>query len=133
MNIRKANENDIPRIVELLHEKDLQIADGSYFDEGVSIYLGDLFLVAEKDNKIVGTVFGEFILDGAMLWEITVNQNYRKQGIGEQLLITFEKIVEENKKHFILLYSSTKKEVERFYRNRGYFGSMQFIEMKKVF
>jgi len=50
----------------------------------------DLFLVAELDGRIVGTVLGGFDGRRGMMYHLAVNQGYRKQGIATKLVDELE-------------------------------------------
>jgi ribosomal protein S18 acetylase RimI-like enzyme len=51
----------------------------------------DLFLVAEVDQKLVGTVIGGFDGRRGMIYHLAVHPQYRTQGIGGQLMDEVEK------------------------------------------
>ena len=50
----------------------------------------DLFLVAEHDNKIIGTVIGGFDGRRGLLYHLAVDGSFRGQGIGTLLLSEVE-------------------------------------------
>ena len=50
-----------------------------------------LFLLAETDDKIVGTVIGGYDGRRGLLYHLAVAQTYRYQGIGGQLMDEIEK------------------------------------------
>jgi ribosomal protein S18 acetylase RimI-like enzyme len=50
----------------------------------------DLFLVAETDHKIVGTVVGGFDGRRGMVYHLAVSDLYRRKGIGEMLMEELE-------------------------------------------
>jgi ribosomal protein S18 acetylase RimI-like enzyme len=50
----------------------------------------DLFLVAETDHKIVGTVVGGFDGRRGMVYHLAVSDQYRRRGIGELLMDELE-------------------------------------------
>jgi ribosomal protein S18 acetylase RimI-like enzyme len=51
----------------------------------------DLFLVAETDGKMIGTVVGGFDGRRGMVYHLAVSQQYRRQGIGEMLMNELER------------------------------------------
>ena len=98
INIREGVKEDLPTILELIKE----LADFENARDQVTITLEDLekdgfggnpwywFLVAEKDNEIVGLSFywirystwkGKFLF----LEDFVIKEEYRKQGIGSLL------------------------------------------------
>src|SRR5512139_4009549 len=46
----------------------------------------DLFLVATSDEKIIGSVIGGFDGRRGLIYHLAVEQGYREQGIGSQLM-----------------------------------------------
>jgi ribosomal protein S18 acetylase RimI-like enzyme len=50
----------------------------------------DLFLVAEADGKIVGTVVGGFDGRRGMVYHLAVEESFRSQGTGEMLMEELE-------------------------------------------
>jgi ribosomal protein S18 acetylase RimI-like enzyme len=53
----------------------------------------DLFLVAEVDGKVVGTVMGGYDGHRGWIYSVAVNPHYRRQGIGRDLLLELEAIL----------------------------------------
>jgi ribosomal protein S18 acetylase RimI-like enzyme len=51
----------------------------------------DLFLVAESNNEIVGTIIGGYDGRRGMVYHLAVQSNFREQGIGSLLLAEVEK------------------------------------------
>lgn len=109
MNIRKAKIEDYDEIVELY--KELYDAEKIFDENLTNIYnvsekqkeeiqkriksRKEIFLVAEEDNKIIGLIDG-YIIDNSnhiekvgYLDHLCVNKNYRKLGIGENLIEEF--------------------------------------------
>lgn len=50
----------------------------------------DLFLVAEADGRIIGSVMGGFDGRRGMVYHLAVEQSYRKQGLGKALMDELE-------------------------------------------
>ena len=110
VTIRKGEKKDLPTILELikelaeyensLHEVSINLKDleNDGFNEAPSYY----FLVAEKNDKIVGMSFywirystwkGKFLF----LEDFIVKTKYRRQGIGEKLFNATIKICQKLK------------------------------------
>ena len=108
INIREGLKEDLPAILELIKE----LADFENARDQVTITLEDLekdgfeenpwywFLVAEKDNEIVGLSFywirystwkGKFLF----LEDFVIKEEYKRQGIGSKL---FEETIKVCKK-----------------------------------
>lgn len=94
--IRKICSRDTPQVKQLICgilNKEFasahQVYDGPDLDDPVCYYGGpkDVFLVAEKDGVIIGTVaIKEDASDTALLRRIFLNKAFRGKGYGEKLL-----------------------------------------------
>jgi ribosomal protein S18 acetylase RimI-like enzyme len=51
----------------------------------------DLFLIAEMDGQVIGTVMGGFDGRRGMVYHLAVDQSYRQKGIGRLLMNELEK------------------------------------------
>ena len=135
MEIRLAVEKDFDVCVELLKSDEaLSTPDGSFFKkEWLYAYLEDeLFLVAEKDKKVVGLILGEKIkLSGALVWEFVVQKELRGQGIGKELLKKFEDECIKKSIDWIILYGANNRKTLNFYNKNGFDLGGSYIECKK--
>lgn len=81
----------------------------------------DLFLVAEVDGKIVGSVLGGFDGRRGMMYHLAVAGAYRRNGIGEQLM---EKLEDHLRAkgciRYYLLVTQDNYEAINFYEKRGW-------------
>ena len=94
--IRKICPRDTPQVKQLIRgilDKEFRAEHHVYsepdLDDPASYYGGpkDIFLVAEKDGAIIGTVaIKEDAPDTALLRRIFLNKAFRGQGYGEKLL-----------------------------------------------
>jgi ribosomal protein S18 acetylase RimI-like enzyme len=81
----------------------------------------DLFLVAEIDHSIVGTVIGGFDGRRGMLYHLAVSPSYRKQGIATALVDELEKRLRARGCiRYYLLVTTENQEAIYFYENRGW-------------
>lgn len=81
----------------------------------------DLFLVAELDGALVGTVIGGFDGRRGLIYHLAVKTDTREKGIGARLMQEVEKRLKE--KGCIKMYLLVTKENEkaiRFYEKRGW-------------
>jgi ribosomal protein S18 acetylase RimI-like enzyme len=134
MLVRKVEEQDLNTCEMLLKNDQLMTADNAFFKkEWLYEYLDDnLFFVAEKEDQVVGLVFGEKLkLRGAMLWYIVVKQEFRNTGIGSMLITKFEESCKNQKIEWIILYSNNNKQTLEFYEKHGYSFGSNTIECKK--
>ena len=82
---------------------------------------GDLFLVAEMDGKIIGTVLGGFDGRRGMVYHLAVAAAFRKQGVGMELMAELEKrLREKGCIRYYLLVTKDNQDAIRFYTNLGW-------------
>ena len=81
----------------------------------------DLFLVAEADGTMVGTVIGGFDGRRGMVYHLAVAEPYRKQGIGEMLMDELERRLKaKGCIRCYLLVTVENESAMRFYKKRGW-------------
>ena len=81
----------------------------------------DLFLVAEIDGQIIGTVLGGFDGRRGMVYHLAVDLNYRKMGIGAVLMDELERRMKQKGCiRSYLLVTRENLEAIRFYENTGW-------------
>jgi ribosomal protein S18 acetylase RimI-like enzyme len=81
----------------------------------------DLFLVAEEDGKILGTVIGGFDGRRGMVYHLAVTELYRKQGIGELLMDELERRLKaKGCIRCYLLVTVENESAMHFYEKRGW-------------
>lgn len=96
VHIRKLQPNDTPQVKSLINailDSEFSSERKAYacfdLEDPVQYYSGkkDIFLVAEKDGKIIGTVaIKEDAPDTALLRRVFVHKAFRGQGYGQKLL-----------------------------------------------
>jgi len=81
----------------------------------------DLFLVAESQNRIVGSVIGGFDGRRGMVYHLAVSTELRGQGIGSRLMDEIEaRLRAKGCLKCYLLVASDNHDVEGFYESRGW-------------
>lgn len=81
----------------------------------------DLFLVAEVEGKIVGSVIGGFDGRRGMMYHMAVAQSYRRRGIGTALMKLLEqRLKEKGCIRYYLLVAKDNAEAVRFYQDKGW-------------
>jgi ribosomal protein S18 acetylase RimI-like enzyme len=81
----------------------------------------DLFLVAECDGKIIGSVIGGFDGRRGMVYHLAVDEAFRGQGIGSQLMDEVEaRLRAKGCLKSYLLVAEDNHDVEPFYRKQGW-------------
>lgn len=81
----------------------------------------DLFLVAELNEEIVGTVIGGYDGRRGMIYHLAVHESVREKGIGAMLLNEVEKRLQAKGcvKCYLLVLSYNEHAIQ-FYENRGW-------------
>lgn len=81
----------------------------------------DLFLVAELDGELVGTVIGGFDGRRGLVYHLTVNASVREHGIGGMLMDEVERrLKEKGCLRSYLLVTIENEHAMRFYETRGW-------------
>jgi ribosomal protein S18 acetylase RimI-like enzyme len=81
----------------------------------------DLFLVAEVDDQIVGSVFGGFDGRRGMMYHLAVDSQFRQLGIGALLMDELEhRLRAKGCIRYYLLVTQDNENAIRFYEQRGW-------------
>jgi ribosomal protein S18 acetylase RimI-like enzyme len=81
----------------------------------------DLFLVADGDGEIIGTVLGGFDGRRGIVYHLAVSEPYREQGIGESLMTELEaRLHRKGCIRCYLLVTLDSKKILDFYLKRGW-------------
>lgn len=81
----------------------------------------DLFLVAELDSEIVGTVLGGFDGRRGMMYHLAVEPAHRRSGIGWTLMAELEqRLKAKGCVRYYLLVTRDNTDAIRFYENSGW-------------
>jgi ribosomal protein S18 acetylase RimI-like enzyme len=81
----------------------------------------DLFLVAEDDGKLVGTVMGGFDGRRGMVYHLAVDAEYRTRGIGNRLMEALEERLRlKGCNRCYLLVTRDNDSAMQFYKRRGW-------------
>ncbi len=81
----------------------------------------DLFLVAECQNKVIGSVIGGYDGRRGLIYHLAVNATYRGQGIGSRLMDEVEaRLRVKGCLKCYLLVIEDNYEAETYYQNRGW-------------
>ena len=81
----------------------------------------DLFLVAESNNQLVGTIIGGYDGRRGMIYHLAVHAEYRQQGIATQLIEEIERRLQSKGcvKCYLLVFADNTGAAE-FYKKRGW-------------
>jgi ribosomal protein S18 acetylase RimI-like enzyme len=81
----------------------------------------DLFLLAELDGQVVGTVLGGFDGRRGMVYHLAVTEAYRQRGIGTALMDELEaRLRQKGCLRSYLLVTNDNLDAMRFYQTRGW-------------
>lgn len=81
----------------------------------------DLFLIAEANNVIIGTIIGGFDGRRGMIYHLAVQSNFREQGIGSLLLAEVEKRLKaKGCRKCYLLVTADNTDAAQFYEQRDW-------------
>ena len=81
----------------------------------------DLFLVAELDGRLVGTVLGGFDGRRGMVYHLAVAEEQRRQGLGEALMQAVEaRLHSMGCLRYYLLVTQDNESAIKFYEQRGH-------------
>jgi ribosomal protein S18 acetylase RimI-like enzyme len=81
----------------------------------------DLFLVAEIDGKLVGTVIGGFDGRRGFIYHLAVDASHRVQGVGGRLMDEVEsRLRAKGCRRCYLFVTPDNVEAMRYYRKRGW-------------
>jgi ribosomal protein S18 acetylase RimI-like enzyme len=81
----------------------------------------DLFILAEDDGQVVGTVLGGFDGRRGMMYHLAVRHDHRGQGLGEQLMTALEERLRlKGCIRYYLLVTKDNLDAIHFYEKRGW-------------
>lgn len=93
----------------------------------------DLFLVAEQDGKLIGTVLGGFDGRRGMVYHLAVAASHRRQGLGEALMQAVEaRLREKGCLRYYLLVTEDNDTAMKFYEQRGHMRLPLYIYAKDI-
>ena len=93
MRIRDFRIEDYPVVRELWQAASLELRPGDEIED-IKLKLQrdpDLFLIAEQDNRIVGSVIGGWDGRRGWIYHLAVSPNYQRKKIGSGLIEELEK------------------------------------------
>jgi ribosomal protein S18 acetylase RimI-like enzyme len=83
----------------------------------------DLFLVAETDNQVVGSIIGGWDGWRGSIYKVAVLPDYRRQGIGKALVQEVEsRLKEKGTKRISILVDYNDAQAMSFWHNLGNIG-----------
>ncbi|MBX3710217.1 MAG: GNAT family N-acetyltransferase [Gammaproteobacteria bacterium] len=144
---RKATRSDLPDIIRLLaddqigatrekYEEPLSPAYYAAFD-AINADKNNVLIVAELDNKIVGTFQITFITyltyqggKRALIEEVRVDKSVRGKGFGKMMMEWAIKMAKENGCHLVQLTTNKKRtRALEFYKRLGFVASHEGMKL----
>lgn len=134
VNIREATDSDLPGILELYKQPDMDNGNILSVEQAQSIfskiksYPNYKIYVAEIDNEIVGT-FALAIMDNlahmgkpsGLIEDVVVKENWQRKGIGKQMMNFAMECCRTYGCYKVALSSNLKREnAHRFYESLGF-------------
>ncbi len=81
----------------------------------------DLFLVAELDRKLIGSVIGGFDGRRGLIYHLAVDPDFRLNGLGSRLMEEIERrLTDKGCLRSYLLVTPENEDAMRFYEKRGW-------------
>jgi len=110
VSIRKCSAKDVDRILEIENE----CFEHPYPDYVFLDYLdSDLFLVAEKEDNIIGYIISDVRENEGVIISIAVDTKFQRHGIGRRLI---EKTIEKlSTEYIVLTVRVNNKRAQKFY------------------
>lgn len=94
----------------------------------------DLFLVAEQNEEIIGSIIGGFDGRRGMIYHLAVRNDFRRQGIGQALLAEVEKRLKAKGciKCLLMIFEDNET-ARKFYEESGWKAVPEDLVFMKMF
>ena len=113
-----------PEHVAAVAEMERQCFSDPWSEKSVASELDNplsLWLIAEADGVIAGYVGSQTVLDSADMMNLAVSQDFRRQGIGEQLVNSLtEALAEKGVKTLLLEVRISNEPAKELYQKLGF-------------
>ena len=113
-----------PEHVAAVAEMERQCFSDPWSEKSVASELDNplsLWLIAEADGVIAGYVGSQTVLDSADMMNLAVSQDFRRQGIGEQLVNSLtEALAEKGVKTLLLEVRISNEPAKQLYQKLGF-------------
>ncbi|MFY9746383.1 MAG: GNAT family N-acetyltransferase [Acidobacteriaceae bacterium] len=126
MNIRFAEESDLPALMALINqafkvEAFFIVRDRLTPEETFQYFQKGRFLLAEENGALGGVVYIELRGDRSYLGLLSVSPSMQKTGLGRRLMAAAEEFAREMGSHHMdLTVVNLRTELPPFYRKLGY-------------
>ena len=120
MRIVKMQSEHVAAVVEM----ERQCFSDPWSEKSVASELDNplsLWLIAEADGVVAGYVGSQTVLDSADMMNLAVSQDFRRQGIGEQLVNSLtEALAEKGVKTLLLEVRISNEPAKQLYQKLGF-------------
>ncbi|MEF2966153.1 GNAT family N-acetyltransferase [Paenibacillus sp. M1] len=129
MLIRSFQLGDVNQVMELLQES---LMEDCYEDTKRAFarqlsWDSELILIAEIDDRIVGTLIGTIDQNTGFIYRTAVHPDYRRQGVGKNLITAMEqRFQQRNVRKVMIAGDDHNKAIAPLYEAMGYAG--KFLE-----
>jgi ribosomal protein S18 acetylase RimI-like enzyme len=138
MKIRKIEDKDF-RQVNNLYKRLYSEQEPDFNLVGRKLNAQMLSLLAEENGEAVGFISGTVVsyeskIEG-QVWDLLVDEDYRKNGIGTQLISEFEKLAKEVGAAYMVVWVDPGPDEENpslFYKKNGYKQNNYPVLTKKI-
>ncbi len=138
MNIRKIEGKDF-EIINKLYKKLYKPDEPDVDLVGKKINAEMISLLIEEDRKIIGFISGTVVnystkIEG-QIWDLMVDENYRRKGYGRKLVQEFEEIAVKLGATYMMVWTDPSPDEEDptlFYEKSGYHKLKHSILTKKL-
>ena len=123
LRIREFRIEDYPVVRELWKAASLELRPGDEIED-IKLKLErdpDLFLIAEQDDRIVGSVIGGWDGRRGWIYHLAVSPNYQRKGIGSGLIEELERrLVDKGARMINAQVHRLNTQSSTFFKARGY-------------
>lgn len=81
----------------------------------------EIIIASDEDNKIIGWLRYSYFWDNTPFMNMLyINENYRNNGIGKELVLFWENEMKKKGYEFLMTSTLSNEEAQHFYRKLGY-------------
>jgi len=81
----------------------------------------EIIIASDEDNKIIGWLRYSYFGDNTPFMNMLyINENYRNNGIGKELVLFWENEMKKKGYEFLMTSTLSNEEAQHFYRKLGY-------------
>lgn len=122
------------KIEELRFSKEMQFHDKEELAEFISKKSENILIVSTHSKKIIGFLYARIVSHSwCILDNIAIDNEYRKHGIGKDLLERLYEILKSRRINYIQILEDEKnKRLRRFWKEQGFVERKRFVWADKA-